>query len=193
MRIFHVGGELDFDNGFRWLAPWRCLDSGKISVIPAVRRFRGRRWSRIAHEPLRLRPDLPADRTRIAELIQTFESDLSGMPLYVSLDKDVLTSEEATVNWDSGFLQAAEALEVIRAFVKAARGNIAGMDVVGDWSPVRVSGLFRHAMHWVEHPRLPSEPARAADLNERCNLAVMRALRSWGLEDHHRGFKVRAA
>src|SRR5207253_9812558 len=35
--IFHVGGNVDFDNRFRWLAPWRCLRAGKIHVFPAVR------------------------------------------------------------------------------------------------------------------------------------------------------------
>src|SRR5437762_7642149 len=28
--VFHVGGDVDFDNGFRWLAPWPLLRSGNI-------------------------------------------------------------------------------------------------------------------------------------------------------------------
>src|SRR5207248_9121440 len=35
-RIIHVGGDVDFDNAFRWLAPWRLLRSGKINVVPSV-------------------------------------------------------------------------------------------------------------------------------------------------------------
>src|SRR5271166_2661362 len=38
-RIFHVGGDLDFDNAFRWLAPWPLLRTGKITVLPAIRPF----------------------------------------------------------------------------------------------------------------------------------------------------------
>src|SRR6516225_7875247 len=36
-RIFHVGGDVDFDNYYRWMAPWELLRSGKITVVPAVR------------------------------------------------------------------------------------------------------------------------------------------------------------
>src|SRR5262249_25661549 len=38
-RVFHLGGELDFDNVFRWLAPWRQLRDGKVSTYPAIRQF----------------------------------------------------------------------------------------------------------------------------------------------------------
>src|SRR5436305_11448995 len=31
-RVYHVGGEVDFDNGYRWMAPWPDLYSGKITV-----------------------------------------------------------------------------------------------------------------------------------------------------------------
>src|SRR5215470_5731642 len=52
-RIFHVGGDVDFDNAFRWMAPWPQLQSGKITVFPAVRRFERGPWRRIPHTPLR--------------------------------------------------------------------------------------------------------------------------------------------
>src|SRR5262249_23112377 len=32
-RIFHAGGDTDFDNRYRWLAPWSLLRSGKITVF----------------------------------------------------------------------------------------------------------------------------------------------------------------
>ena len=35
-RVFHVGGDVDFDNRYRWLAPWPLLGSGKVVVMPAV-------------------------------------------------------------------------------------------------------------------------------------------------------------
>src|SRR6266446_4799615 len=34
-RVFHVGGDVDFDNAYRWLAPWPQLADGKIKVMPA--------------------------------------------------------------------------------------------------------------------------------------------------------------
>src|SRR5205823_13090626 len=39
-RIFHVGGDVDFDNYYQWMAPWRLLRSGKFIVFPAIRSFR---------------------------------------------------------------------------------------------------------------------------------------------------------
>jgi hypothetical protein len=185
-RVFHVGGDLDFDNWYRWLAPWRWLRTGKITVIPALRQFRGRRWMRIPHRPLRRDPNQVADRGRIAELVASFLADLAARPLYVSLDKDVMTAEEAVVNWDSGYLRAGEALEVIRAFAAAAGGRLAGMDVVGDWSAVRVRGLFRRVLHWAEHPRLRTEPDTAAARNERLNLAILQAAATWAAADTRR-------
>jgi hypothetical protein len=175
-RVFHVGGELDFDNSFRWLAPWRLLRTGKITVLPAIRCFRGRCWRKVPHQPLRVHPDFPAHGGRIAECLEPFHAELAARPLYVSLDKDVLRAAEAPVNWDSGYLGTTEALEVTRAFVAAAQGHLAGMDVLGDWSPVRVRGLFRKTLHWTEHPSLRVDPDAAAACNERVNLAVLQAV-----------------
>ena len=45
-RVFHVGGDVDFDNAYRWLAPWRQLCDGRITVFPAFRRFRRGAWAR---------------------------------------------------------------------------------------------------------------------------------------------------
>src|SRR5262249_35571478 len=38
-RVFHCGGETDFDNGYRRLAPWAEIASGRVVVLPARRRF----------------------------------------------------------------------------------------------------------------------------------------------------------
>lgn len=175
-RIFHVGGALDFDNGYRWLAPWRLLRSGKIVVWPAIRRFRGRRWSAMAHQPLRSQPEEPAGRWRVNALLAPYREVLASAPLYISLDKDVLSADEAIVNWDSGHLTTPEVLAVIHACCEAARGVLAGIDIVGDWSEVRVCGPLRRALHWVEHPSLQVESMAATRHNERHNLALAEEL-----------------
>jgi hypothetical protein len=38
-QVFHCGGETDFDNAYRWLAPWPEIVSGRVVVFPAHRRF----------------------------------------------------------------------------------------------------------------------------------------------------------
>jgi hypothetical protein len=172
-RVFHVGGEVDFDNAYRWLAPWPMLRSGKITVLPAVRRFRAGRWAKVPHEPLRPSPGEPAGRARVEGWLAPFRADLASRPLYVSLDKDVLTAAESVVNWDSGRLVTGEVQEVLRAFLGAADGDLAGMDVVGDWSPVRLSGPLRRLLHLTEHPSLGVDARDAARRNEALNLALL--------------------
>jgi hypothetical protein len=173
-RVFHVGGDLDFDNAFRWLAPWKRLRAGHIVVFPAVRRFTRGAWRGVAHTPLRAQPRRPAGGERLDELLRPFAAELARRPLYVSLDKDVMADTRAVVNWDSGLLRLAEVKAVLRAFVTAARGDVVGMDVVGDWSPVRLGGLGRRVLHWAEHPALAVDPAEACRRNERTNLVLLR-------------------
>src|SRR5262249_42713429 len=95
VRIFHVGGEVDFDNYYQWMAPWNFLHSGKIVVIPAIRAFERSAWKSIKHEPLRASPESECDIDRLHNLINPYRSELAAFPLYISLDKDVMTREES--------------------------------------------------------------------------------------------------
>ncbi|HEY7424835.1 MAG TPA: hypothetical protein VH682_11445 [Gemmataceae bacterium] len=178
-RIFHAGGDVDFDNAYRRLAPWSLLRCGKIVVAPARRRFRGRRWAKIEHRPLRRRADEAMGREFIEDWLTPFRAELAVRPLYISLDKDVLTASEVAVNWDSGHLTTPEVLEVLEAFVTAAEGELAGMDVVGDWSPIRLRGFFRRLLHWTEHPALTIHAEEATRRNEALNLRLLDKLFRW--------------
>jgi hypothetical protein len=175
-HIFHVGGDVDFDNYYRGLAPWRLLDSGKIVVIPAVRRYRAGRWARVAAEPLREQGQAPVCVNRLQALLRHHRTDLARAPLYISFDKDVLRSSVSVVNWDSGHLELTEAVAVLEAFVSAARGRLAGMDVVGDWSPVVLRGWLRRFFHLAMHPPLTVDPHEAARVNERTNLHMLECM-----------------
>ena len=151
-RIFHVGGEVDFDNSYRWLAPWPMIRSGKIVVGPPRHRFRGRRWDRVPHRPLRRPDEKSATPRSLSDWLSPYRVELAERPLYISLDKDVLTASEAVVNWDSGQLTMPEVLAILQTFTHAAGGKWMGMDVVGDWSPIHLHGLPRRILHWTEHP-----------------------------------------
>jgi hypothetical protein len=174
-HVFHVGGDLDFDNAWRWLAPWPDLRRRKVVVFPAVRRFSRGPWRHVSNVPVREGGE-PATRAQVEKLLQPFARSLARYPLYVSLDKDVMTAEESVVNWDSGHLRLAEVTEVLAAFVSAAGGNVLGVDVLGDWSPVRLGGALRRVLHWTEHPPLAVDPAEAASVNERTNLVLLQSL-----------------
>jgi hypothetical protein len=170
-RVFHVGGDVDFDNHYRLLAPWPLLRSGKITVLPAVRTFAGAGWNAIAHGPLRRRPTEPATPERVEELLSVWRDELATAPLYISLDRDVLRAGQAAINWDAGHLETAEVEAVIEAFARSSAG-VAAMDVVGDWSDVAVAGMFRRLLHWVEHPNQQINAQEARARNEPFNLAL---------------------
>jgi hypothetical protein len=172
-RVFHLGGELDFDNLFRWLAPWRLLRSGRIVVFPAVRRFQRGAWRHVEHEPLRAEPERAVTESRVEQLLAPYRDELAGCPLYISLDKDVMTTTDALVNWDSGLLSLTEVQAVLAVARDLAGKRLAGMDVVGDWSPVSLQGWFRQAFHWTEHPTLTMDPGLACQRNEQTNLALL--------------------
>jgi hypothetical protein len=125
-RVFHVGGDVDFDNAWRWLAPWPLLRSGKITVLPAARRFRAGAWKTVPHETLRVRPEEPATRERVEDWLEPFRAELASRPLYVSLDKDVLVAGASVVNWDSGHLLVPEVRAVLEAFLGAAHAQRGG-------------------------------------------------------------------
>lgn len=173
-RVFHVGGDVDFENAYRWLAPWPLLRRGKITVLPAVRRFRTGAWAEVSNVPLRPRRAEPLTPGRMEKLLGPFRGELARRPLYVSLDKDVLVAADAAVNWDSGHLRLEEVETVLEAFWHAAEGKLAGMDIVGDWSPVRARGWFRQMFHHTMHPPLTLEPETAARRNEETNLRLLR-------------------
>jgi len=174
--IFHVGGDLDFDNAYRPLAPWPWLYEGKVRTFPAVRRFRGGGWNRVETEPLRPDPETPLDADRLGRLLEPHRRELASRPLYVSIDKDALREDEAVVNWDSGLLSLDELEIALRGFLGAANGRLAGADSTGDWSPVEVRGALRGFLHRVEHPRIVVDPETARERNERVNLRLLEVL-----------------
>ncbi len=175
-RIYHLGGDLDFENAFRWLAPRRHLEAGKFVVHPACRTYRAGFWRNLPHEPL-----LPASGGRLTEerlsrLCLPYLEDLQRWPLYVSLDKDVMTAAEAPVNWDSGHLHFDEVQTILNFFQRASGNPLLGMDVVGDWSAVAVDSWLQQLLHLVEHPALPTTENDAQALNQAVNLRLVEAL-----------------
>lgn len=172
-QIFHVGGELDFDNGFRLLAPWKKLRRGKIAVFPATRTFRTGQWREVPHEPVRSNPPAKVSVKHLEELLWPYRETLSRRPLYVSLDKDVLVEKEAVVNWDSGHLELEEICTILETFFRACDHRLVGMDIVGDWSPVAMQGLFRKMLDWTEHPTLEVGASQARASNQRTNVALV--------------------
>jgi hypothetical protein len=172
-QIFHLGGDVDFDNAFRWMAPWRLLREKKIVVFPGRRRFERGGWAGIANQPARPGPGVPLTTDRLAEMLAPHAAQLGRHPLYISLDKDVMIQADSVVNWDSGHLTLGEVFTALRVFIGAARQGLAGMDILGDWSPVCLRGVLRRLLHWTEHPALSVRAEDASRRNEEINVALL--------------------
>jgi hypothetical protein len=172
-RVFHCGGMADFDNGYRHLAPWRDLRSGRIQVFPAERLFMAG-WSGIRQYPLLDGEGTLGDRLRKA--LEPFADELARHPLYVSIDKDVLVADDAAVNWDSGSLRLTEASAILSTFLELAGGRWIGADLLGDWSPVHLGHWLNRACHRLDHPSPEHHPAEAAERNGRANRVLLDAL-----------------
>src|SRR5262249_50581776 len=129
-RVFHCGGETDFDNGYRWLAPWSEIEAGRVVILPAGRRFAVGRLARATVHPL-LSDEVPLAEV-LRSALQPHRDELRRYPLYISVDKDVLTAHDAAVNWDPGLLGLDQALAILEAFLAAAEGRLVGGDILGD-------------------------------------------------------------
>jgi hypothetical protein len=126
-------------------------------------------------------------RARLAKLMEPYRRDLSELPLYISLDKDVMIAEDAAVNWDSGHLRLSEVMILVEGFVDACGRQLTGVDIVGDWSPVEVSGMMRRMLHKVEHPKLETMPFTAARCNDATNQKLLRLFREMGVLSQEMG------
>lgn len=86
-----------------------------------------------------------------AAMLDAFSDHLASVaePLYLSIDKDVLSAADVQTNWDQGVMRLGELL----AAVKMLRGRLVGTDVVGEASVHRYSSLLKR---WLS--RLDAQP-----------------------------------
>jgi len=110
-----------------------------------------------------------------------FSSVIKNLPakkVYVSIDKDCLSSSYALTNWEEGKLALSELLLML----KLIRDNldIVGLDVTGDYSPVEVRGLLKSLISGWDHPREIAaqkySPEEILHLNESTNLKILETL-----------------
>ncbi len=103
--------------------------------------------------------------------IAAIAARLPEAPLWITLDKDVLTPAEATTNWDQGCLTLDQVLAAITLF--AARRRVLGMDVCGDYSPSAGLGPLRALLARSDRAQrpVPAEPGTAR--NDAANLRIL--------------------
>jgi arginase family enzyme len=98
--------------------------------------------------------------------------------VYVTIDKDCLRNAYALTNWAQGHLEMEELLLMLKLIKENT--EIAGLDVTGDYSPVRTEGIVRTAITAMNHPRDFSAKGRPRSLidsvNEAANIRILELL-----------------
>ncbi len=105
-------------------------------------------------------------------------SRLPTAKVYITIDKDCLEAETSLTNWDQGDMPLGCLLEILKV-IKDNR-EIVGMDITGDYSPVRTDGALKKAVLRLNHPRSIkaaglSAPSIAA-ANEITNLKILESV-----------------
>jgi hypothetical protein len=91
------------------------------------------------------------------------EQMIASLPtgaVWITIDKDVLASEDAATNWDQGGMRLSHLLQAIRAL--AAGKRIIGIDICGEYAPPTFSNAFKRWEAKSDQP--PAERWSEADL-----------------------------
>lgn len=97
---------------------------------------------------------------------------------YVTVDKDVLSAEDAVTNWDQGNMRMRYLLSMVREIGR--RHTVIGADVTGDYSLPRYTGapwtrIPKQVEIIMDQPRRRPEPSLAANVNSAANKALLEA------------------
>jgi hypothetical protein len=105
------------------------------------------------------------------ERFERFAEGLGGQAVYVTIDLDCLTADEAVTNWENGLFAAADlawGLQVLRR-----RCRIVAGDACGAFSPPRMARWTQRLASWWDHPRTVRVDAIEA---QRRNLRAIEAI-----------------
>ena len=94
--------------------------------------------------------------------------------IYISIDKDCLNLNYALTNWEPGVLSLGWLLEAIK--ILKNNTTIIGMDIVGDYSPVKTNSLFKKFCSKWDHPRQLAQEIsfdKINEINEATNLKIL--------------------
>jgi arginase family enzyme len=98
--------------------------------------------------------------------------------VWITVDKDILSPEEAVTNWDQGALPLDRLVEAISRLTAAF--EIVGADICGDYAPIRHRHPLKYLEARLDQPWTPSAEAaatraRAIEVNARANERLIAA------------------
>ncbi|TWT05637.1 arginase [Reyranella sp. CPCC 100927] len=92
--------------------------------------------------------------------------------IWITIDKDVLCQQDATTNWDQGAMPLSALMLAIEALVD--RRRVLGVDVCGEYAPIRHRNLRKRFESWTDQPR--DAGSREIAVNARTNAALLALL-----------------
>lgn len=115
-------------------------------------------------------------------LLQALGMELAATdtPLYLSIDKDVLSAEDARTNWDQGGMREGQ----MTAFIRALAGRIVASDLTGDVSQARYHQRWKRLLSALDRQpeiaatRLEQWQTVQRELNQRLVREIARATRA---------------
>jgi Arginase/agmatinase/formimionoglutamate hydrolase, arginase family len=90
----------------------------------------------------------------VSDMLAALNEELSRSsgPVYLSIDKDVLSQQVVQTNWDQGVMQ----LEELESAVGLLRERLIGADVVGEVSEYRYRSRFKRLLSGIDRqPQIP--------------------------------------
>jgi len=95
--------------------------------------------------------------------------------VYISIDKDCLKKQYSLTNWEEGNFSLDELLLMLKAI--KGRLDIVGLDITGDYSFPKVSGMIRSFVSRQDHPQEYSAKGMdlelVTSLNEDTNIKIL--------------------
>lgn len=91
-------------------------------------------------------------------LVAQFLSQLAPLPVYLSLDKDVLSPQVVTTNWDQGRFQLCH----LRRLINACQGRLLGADITGEVSAYRFHSRLKRWLSALDG-QAQADPLQIAD------------------------------
>jgi len=122
-----------------WENNWRPLFSGRLTYWCVGRKPT---WLKLAGHGQSGRSFETVD-----ELLDSFIRENRQLRrVYLSIDKDVLSSATVTTNWDQGQWEKRH----LAGLIARLAGSLVGVDVTGEVSAYNYRGLFKRALTWLE-------------------------------------------
>ena len=110
------------------------------------------------------------------DLLLTMNKQIKTSKIYISIDKDVLTFNDAVTNWDQGQVKFEYITETIKLLKK--KYNIIGADITGDYSIPKYTGslytqIMKRAEIMIDQSNVNKNNSLTNNINEITNIKFL--------------------